>query len=170
MSSGCWTMKRCTFLMSKGFSPVWIRTSPPPNPHSPKNYRGKVQAYKYLQTWPGSTLGPLIKNKGETTHQIGAKRPTGETTQGEKTQGETTHGRNDSRAKRPGTELPGDRVSEWLGDRVHGWVGSSEWVSEWVIESELPGDQKWVKMNTPRSRFWIGLHLSWMILLFLRTE
>ena len=27
-----------------------------------------------------------------------------------------------------------------------------------------------VKMNTPRSRFWIGLHLSWMILLFLRTE
>ena len=22
MSSGCWTMKRCTFLMSKGFSPV----------------------------------------------------------------------------------------------------------------------------------------------------
>ena len=30
MSSGCWTMKRCTFLMSKGFSPVWIRTPPPP--------------------------------------------------------------------------------------------------------------------------------------------
>ena len=27
-----------------------------------------------------------------------------------------------------------------------------------------------LKMNTPRSRFWIGLHLSWMILLFLRTE
>ena len=27
-----------------------------------------------------------------------------------------------------------------------------------------------VKMNTPRSRFWIGLHLSWMVLLFLRTE
>ena len=27
-----------------------------------------------------------------------------------------------------------------------------------------------VKMNTPRSRFWIGLHLSWMILLFLRME
>ena len=27
-----------------------------------------------------------------------------------------------------------------------------------------------IKMNTPRSRFWIGLHLSWMILLFLRTE
>ena len=26
------------------------------------------------------------------------------------------------------------------------------------------------KMNTPRSHFWIGLHLSWMILLFLRTE
>ena len=31
-----------------------------------------------------------LKNKGETTHQIGAKRLTGETTQGE-----TTHGRND---------------------------------------------------------------------------
>ena len=27
-----------------------------------------------------------------------------------------------------------------------------------------------IKMNKPRSRFWIGLHLSWMILLFLRTE
>ena len=28
-----------------------------------------------------------------------------------------------------------------------------------------------IKMNTPpRSRFWIGLHHSWMILLFLRTE
>ena len=27
-----------------------------------------------------------------------------------------------------------------------------------------------IKMNTPRSRFWIGLHLSWMILLFLRAE
>ena len=27
-----------------------------------------------------------------------------------------------------------------------------------------------IKMNTPRSRFWIGLHLSLMILLFLRTE
>ena len=27
-----------------------------------------------------------------------------------------------------------------------------------------------IKLNTPRSRFWIGLHLSWMILLFLRTE
>ena len=27
-----------------------------------------------------------------------------------------------------------------------------------------------IKMNTPRSLFWIGLHLSWMILLFLRTE
>ena len=27
-----------------------------------------------------------------------------------------------------------------------------------------------IKMNTPRSRFWIGLYLSWMILLFLRTE
>ena len=26
------------------------------------------------------------------------------------------------------------------------------------------------KMNTPRSRFWIGLHLSRMILLFLRME
>ena len=26
------------------------------------------------------------------------------------------------------------------------------------------------KMNTPRSRCWIGLHLSWIILLFLRTE
>ena len=23
-----------------------------------------------------------------------------------------------------------------------------------------------IKMNTPRYRFWIGLHLSWMILLF----
>ena len=31
---------------------------------------------------------------GETTHQIGAKRPTGESTQGE-----MTHGRNDSQAK-----------------------------------------------------------------------
>ena len=27
-----------------------------------------------------------------------------------------------------------------------------------------------IQMNTPRSRFWIGLHLSWMILLFLRTK
>ena len=27
-----------------------------------------------------------------------------------------------------------------------------------------------IKMNTPRSRFWIGKHPSWMILLFLRTE
>ena len=27
-----------------------------------------------------------------------------------------------------------------------------------------------IKMNTPRSHFWVGLHLSWMILLFLRTE
>ena len=27
-----------------------------------------------------------------------------------------------------------------------------------------------IKMNTPRYRFWIGLHPSWMILLFLRKE
>ena len=27
-----------------------------------------------------------------------------------------------------------------------------------------------IKMNTPMSHFWIGLHLSWMILLFLRSE
>ena len=27
-----------------------------------------------------------------------------------------------------------------------------------------------IKMNTPTPRFWIGLHLWWMILLFLRTE
>ena len=27
-----------------------------------------------------------------------------------------------------------------------------------------------IKMNTPRSRFWIGLHLSCMILFFLRKE
>ena len=27
-----------------------------------------------------------------------------------------------------------------------------------------------IKMNTPRSHFWIGLHLSWMILLFLRMK
>ena len=26
------------------------------------------------------------------------------------------------------------------------------------------------KMNTSRSRFWIGLPLSWMVLLFLKTE
>ena len=37
---------------------------------------------------------------GETTHQIEAKRPTGESTQGKTTQGEMTHGRNDIRAKR----------------------------------------------------------------------
>ena len=41
----------------------------------------------------------MVEKKGETTHQIGAKRLTGETTQGETTQGETTHGRNDSGAK-----------------------------------------------------------------------
>ena len=34
----------------------------------------------------------------ETTHQIGAKRPKGESTQGGTTQGEMTHGRNDLRA------------------------------------------------------------------------
>ena len=27
-----------------------------------------------------------------------------------------------------------------------------------------------IKMNTPRSHFWIGLHLSWMMLLFLMTK
>ena len=27
-----------------------------------------------------------------------------------------------------------------------------------------------IKMNTPRSRFWIGLPISWTILLFLKTE
>ena len=37
-------------------------------------------------------------SKGETTHQIWAKPPTGKTTEGETIQGETTQGRNDSRA------------------------------------------------------------------------
>ena len=36
---------------------------------------------------------------GETTHQIVAKRPTGESTQGETIQGKMTHERNDLRAK-----------------------------------------------------------------------
>ena len=40
----------------------------------------------------------MDKNMGETTHQIGAKRPTGESTQGV-----MTHGWNDFRAKLPVT-------------------------------------------------------------------
>ena len=56
---------------------------------------------------------PEVKNKGETTHQIGAKRLTGETTLGETTQGETTQGRNDSGAKQLTGETTRDLVSEW---------------------------------------------------------
>ena len=47
-----------------------------------------------------------------------------------------------------------------------------------VVQSALKKAEKFngqftmcsIKMNTPRSRFWIGLDLSWMILLFLRQS
>ena len=47
-------------------------------------------------------------------------------------------------------------------------------VAQWDLEKaeEFNGQFTDVfnKMNIHMSRFWIGLHLSWMILLFLRTE
>ena len=58
-----------------------------------KNVLAKVQTPIQM---PNQSLGDGIQNEDETTHQIGAKRPSGETTQGESTQG-----RNDSGAKRP---------------------------------------------------------------------
>ena len=57
---------------------------------------------------------------GETTHQIGAKRLTGETTQGETTQGETTHGRNDSRAK----QLTGETTRDHFKVSLHKTIGN----------------------------------------------
>ena len=57
----------------------------------------------------------------------------------------------------------------------HPWKGRMErvllsWISKRQRNSMVSLRMCSIKMNTPRSRFWVGLHLSWMILLFLRTE